>query len=401
MTPSSSQPAEAVTVLTDRGRSDDAAVRSDGRAPYMPALTSLRFFAAFHVVLYHAYPWHDPSVCGEPGMLHALWQRFCGHGFIAVGFFFTLSGFILACNYPRERLTDTRAFYRARFARVYPVYALGLVLALPFLLVHTVRDRSYGHALIECGLAFSLLQAWFPRYWNAVNIPGWSLSVEAFFYAVYPWLVRPLLRFSRSGRRAAFALLALYALALLGPTLGTFLSQSGMPLSDVSVSANLLRYFPPFALPEFAAGMVLGEVHRRGFLPDHTRRLLWPALLLLILVLGSDVIPYMLLHNGALLPLFGVIILACSRDGATPRVLSRPFLRELGEASYSLYVLHLLLFIYVKIVIERSGLDPSAPWVFPVYAAFALFVSMVSYRGLEQPARRWLNARWASSPLRG
>lgn len=367
----------------------------------MPALTSLRFFAAFYVVLFHAYPYVPPDLPGAPpGLPVRAWHLFCSHGFSAVGFFFALSGFILAYNYPPSRLLSRRAFYRARFARIYPVYMLGLLLAMPFLAVHTLRDRSWGSAAVECTLAFTLLQAWVPAYWHAVNVPGWSLSVEAFFYAVYPLLLAPLTRAASSKPRALALLVALYALALLAPALGTWVFQVGASHRDVSAPANLLRYAPPFALPEFAFGVVLGHMRQQGFdSPRLTALLFGPALLVLVLVLASDAGPYMLLHNGLLLPALAIVILRCARGDDLPALLRHPWMQLLGEASYSLYVLHLLVWSYVKIVIERSGLDPGAAWVFPVYAAIALAASLVSYTSLEVPARVLLTRTF--NPRRG
>jgi peptidoglycan/LPS O-acetylase OafA/YrhL len=360
----------------------------------MPALTSLRFFAAFYVVLFHAFPWHKPDSVEAASASAAVrvWYVFCNHGFSAVGFFFALSGFILASNYPAQRGVAKPDFYRARFARVYPVYVLGLLVALPFLAVHTLRERSWGHAALECALAFTLLQAWVPAFWNAVNIPGWSLSVEAFFYATYPLITGPLTRAASTPLRAYGLLAVLYCAALIAPMLGSW--AFGIGYSDGSALANVIRYSPPLSLPEFAFGIVLGHLRLRGFdAPEIVGRLFVPALLLLGLALATDVFPYLLLHNGVLLPLFAIIILRCARGEDIPRLLGHPWAQLLGEASYSLYVLHLLVWIYIKIVIERSGYDPAAPWVFPTYATIAICASLASFLLVEQPARQWLHPK--------
>jgi peptidoglycan/LPS O-acetylase OafA/YrhL len=357
----------------------------------LAALTTLRFFAAFYVVLYHAYPAPRPGsaeLASAKPLLRASYT-FCSHGFSAVSFFFVLSGFILAYNYPGDRRVSLGRFYRARFARIYPVYLLGLVVALPFLVVHTLREHSWGHAALECTLAFSLMQAWVPSFWNAVNIPGWSLSVEAFFYAVYPRIVAPLARASVAPARAHAALALLFLSALVGPAMGTWCF--GIQQTDTTLVANTIRYAPPLALPEFAFGIVLGHLRLRGFdAPRLVARLYVPALVVLALVLASDVFPYLLLHNGLLLPLFAIVILRCSHGHDVARVLQHRWGIALGEASYSLYVLHLPVWIYVKIVIERSGFDPAAAWVFPVYSSIAIGVGLLSFGWIERPAREWL-----------
>jgi peptidoglycan/LPS O-acetylase OafA/YrhL len=355
--------------------------------PALTALTALRFFAAFYVVLFHAFPWQQLQA-GDTSTWAQVWARFCSHGFAAVGFFFALSGFILAYNYPASRPTAPRDFYRARFARVYPVYLLALGLGLPFLLVRTMRAGSWGQAALEVVMALTLLQAWVPSLWNAVNPPGWSLSVEAFFYLVFPNLSRRLASWTSSRARGAMVLVGLFALAVGPALIGTLASETGLPRTDESNLANFVRYWPLLALPEFAFGVVLGHMRVQGLAGAvWSRRLFVPALLLLAVVLSSDVVPDMLLHNGVLLPLFAVVILRCADATGAPRLLRLPALHALGEASYSLYLLHLLLWIAVKIVLERSGLDPTAPWVFPAYALLACAASLASHRWLEEPAR--------------
>jgi peptidoglycan/LPS O-acetylase OafA/YrhL len=355
----------------------------------MPALTSLRFFAAMYVVLFHTFPWHKTEAVAA-SMVARVWYVFCSHGFSAVGFFFALSGFILATNYPALSGIGKSRFYRARFARVYPVYVLGLLVALPFVAAHTLRNRDWGHAMLECVLAFTLLQAWVPSFWNAVNIPGWSLSGEAFFYATYPLIANPLTRAAHTPARAYCLLAALYCFALVAPMVGTWgFGISGF--TDSTALANVIRYSPPLSLPEFAFGIVLGHMRQQGFDALHIiGRLFVPALLLLALLLVTNGIPYLLLHNGVLLPLFAVIILRCARRDGVPRLLSHKWAQLLGEASYSLYVLHLLIWIYVKIIIERSGWDPLAAWVFPAYATIAVCASLASFTWIERPARQWL-----------
>lgn len=358
-----------------------------GERARLSALTTLRFLAAFYVVIYHAYPAADPSSTASVAL--RAWYTFCNHGFCAVGFFFVLSGFILAYNYPGDAPVAASSFYRARFARIYPVYVLGLIVALPFLASRTLRDASWGHAALEVALAVSLTQAWVPAFWSAVNIPGWSLSVEAFFYAIYPRIVAPLARATASPPRASGVLLLCLASALVGPAIGTWVY--GIGHDTTSLTANLLRYAPPLALPEFAFGVVLGHLRLRdAALPRRVAPVYLPALFVLALVLCSDAVPYLFLHNAVLLPLYALVILRCSDERDAPRYLQHRWGVALGEASYALYILHLSVWIYVKIALERSGIDPLAPWVFPVYAPIAVIVSLIACTQLEQPARRRL-----------
>lgn len=90
----------------------------------LDSLTGLRYFAALAVVLLHTVanryvdaPLVDIPLLGRPVEV----------GYLAVAFFFTLSGFVLAWN---ARSADTkRAFYQRRFARVYPMHLLTALVA--------------------------------------------------------------------------------------------------------------------------------------------------------------------------------------------------------------------------------------------------------------------------------
>jgi peptidoglycan/LPS O-acetylase OafA/YrhL len=127
----------------------------------LPALTGARFVAAIVVVLFHTVL---PRL-GEDGLL----VRLLGGGYLGVSFFFVLSGFILAYTYLHDTSAlraSRRAFWRARFARVYPVYVLALVVAAPLFLKQWILDvwqtERLSGGLLAAALSPLLLQAWWP-----------------------------------------------------------------------------------------------------------------------------------------------------------------------------------------------------------------------------------------------
>src|SRR5262245_35048532 len=126
-------------------------------------LTGLRFLAALHVVVFHF---------GQK-RFHGLVGGLVSSGYTAVSLFFVLSGFVLAYTYGQRhagRGLDRRTFWVARFARIYPLYVLALVIALPFYL----RDGRPG-GWLEPLLVVCLAQAWLPGAAVAWNGPAWSL----------------------------------------------------------------------------------------------------------------------------------------------------------------------------------------------------------------------------------
>src|SRR5258708_12904003 len=93
--------------------------------PRLHALTTLRFFAALHVVLFHM------RVVGILPVGPWWYQNFASIGYIGVNFFFVLSGFILVYTYAGSTLSVWQ-FWQTRFARIYPAYVLSLVASAPF-----------------------------------------------------------------------------------------------------------------------------------------------------------------------------------------------------------------------------------------------------------------------------
>ena len=197
-----------LAVATDQSIFDPrspVAVAGRPRPPVLPALTSLRFFAALHVALSHLAP-SDPAWGPLGGLIRA--------GYTGVSFFFVLSGFVLTYSHAREFESGRGSiarFYFARFARIYPVYFVITLLA-------GILNPSVFHNKIHI-LAFLadflMVQAWSIRMVNFFNTIAWTLSCEAFFYLIFPFVLlrlRP-----RSIPSALRSLFLLWALAVLAP----------------------------------------------------------------------------------------------------------------------------------------------------------------------------------------
>jgi peptidoglycan/LPS O-acetylase OafA/YrhL len=357
------------------------------------------------VLVFHCIPWGT-------WQSHRFLRNVAGSGYVAVSLFFVLSGFILTYVHasPGRASLDRPDFYVNRFARIYPTYLLGLALIAPFYVVHTIRVEGFARLAEGAFAVLVLLQAHVPSLAMAWNPPAWSLSDEAFFYALFPAMVGRLVRSRRSV--AAGVGLACFAASLLAPLVYLGLALDGPASANVTSDShgfwlNALRYEPIVRLPEFVVGVVLGRL----YLDDEVRRRCdahaalgaAASVVAIAAVLAcSSAIPYPLLHNGLLAPLYALLIvaLAAGRGPLASVLASRPLV-SLGEASYALYIIQIpLLVLWLKTAAFVAGERASLPAVSAAsqigFLFFAVAASLASHKYVEIPLRDRLRATWAA-----
>jgi peptidoglycan/LPS O-acetylase OafA/YrhL len=332
----------------------------------LDALTSLRFFAASAVVLYHV-----PFT-----LTQSVGWTILPDGSLGVSFFFVLSGFILRHVYRGDRL-DAKRFYRKRFARIYPLHIITFIVWIALFF------RGWGNPLTEkmnSGIAnILLLQAFFsgPLFTLGYNAVSWSISVEAFFYAIYPLLVK----------RAAYAAVLLVYLA-------SFVFMPDVARAEIDRAFPNFFYFNPIArLLEFSFGMVLHDVFTRVRLSS------LPATALQAIGLGAlcALVPVTrtlpdAMRNVVLLLPFGAVILGMAIDGWFERILANRVLVILGESSFALYMLHHMFF---------RSVDPllivmSKPVALGVAAGAAIVLSVIVHFSIERPLRALISDGWSA-----
>ncbi|MDP9039049.1 MAG: acyltransferase [Acidobacteriota bacterium] len=369
------------------------------RKPALPALTGLRTLLALNIVFFHFTPPH----------LQLLYP-IINSSYVFVGFFFLLSGFVLAYNYADRPALDKRRFYLARFARLYPVYLLSLAISFRMLQAEW-HVRSAHEFWTGMMLAPFLLQGWnqsLATFWNTV---AWTLSAEIFLYAAFPFLIRvpgpgaqgATERGSRPALRLAALLLATWAIGLIPHTLYLLLNPDHLPGPANRYSygpwLRILKYTPLPYLGTFFAGILLARLHTA--LPLTARQRVWAtglALAALAVFFAAFVTrtPYILLHGGLLLPLFSLLILGLSGEHWVASAFSFRPLVLLGDTTFCLYLLHFntINLIHDSHLTERLHLAPLDPWL--TYAA-ALAVAAAATFWVERPARHWILARTQSN----
>jgi len=374
-------------------------VEAPAKRPRLDALTSLRFVAAAMIMLHH--------LKGNMGVPLSLPFPF-GHGMgFGVSFFFLLSGFVLAYNYPSLPTPHARRrFLVSRFARLWPAHITAL--ALLFLtapgLIRWVEPGPWSELFGHLALTVAMIHTWIP--WASANIsfndPNWSISTEFAFYLVFPLLI---VAFARTWWwKLAGGALLVAAICYAGTLLGV---KEAKGYHDGLTAGVLLYTWPPVRLLEFVAGMCTALAWQRfRFRPNGILGTAIEVAALVLFVLQVEIamgmlglVPrflvthefwrWLLLVGCTILP--GCILLfvmACDM-GWISRLLSIPLLVLGGEISYSIYLLH-----YPVLRTELRAMfsiDALPHWLNLVGTiSIVLGLSYLVWAYIERPAQRYI-----------
>ncbi len=351
-------------------------------------ITFTRFIAALTVVFFH----YGQSVF--PANVPFLFENVTA-GPIAVGYFYVLSGFIMAIAYYKPDKSNQKAiskkkYWLARFARIYPVYLLAL------LLIVGAKYKDLAQNWETLPLHLLLLQSWIPGYPITLNTPGWSLSVEAFFYLCFPFL---LIWVYKAGTKplAIFTVILWIATQII--LLTQLNSDSYAPKTDLH---DLIYYYPLMHLNSFVAGLLVGIYLKRSTnkvqASNNTFWLVFSFALIFILIWSRPHLESLFgfkiaFTNGLLAPAFlWFIVLLARHKGMITNVFSYGWLVLLGEASYSLYILQKPVHgIYDKLVVPRVSLPEVAH--FYIFLVMLIIISILSFKYFETPLRKYLRSK--------
>ncbi len=353
----------------------------------LKALTGLRCFAAVNIVFFH---FSNPKWFG-------LLAPVVNAGYASVSYFILLSGFVLGYNYNargRAGELDKVRFYKARFTRLYPIYLLSLLLAW------RVLPQEYGahtHGMFWTGVVLTplLLQGWVPAISTFLNTPAWTMSAESFYYVLFPWMAR----WKRPTRVAdqLWKMSGVWILGLIPGALYILFNPDGISHPDrwsYGPWLQALKYTPLPHLASFMFGVLLAELDQAVPRPGRLRFLLgiFGFTGIFTLLSFSGPVPYVLLHDGLLMPLFGCIVLGLAGENPLARALGVRPLVFVGEASYCLYLLHFNMWnlIHDSHVLNRLGVSRLDPWISYV---LLILMALGALYFIEKPAQRQLR-KW-------
>ena len=349
----------------------------DSHTSYVPAIDGLRTVAVLGVLIYHLNPAWLPG------------------GYLGVGMFFTLSGYLITANlmrsYRRGKGLGLPTFWLRRFRRLVPAVVLMLVTVL-LLTIFFDLPKLGENARFSLSSLFYVNnwhviaegQSYFDRFAGHAPLDHmWSLSVEEQFYLFWPLVLFVLLKLT-GGKRAP---LVVSTLVLAAVSFGwmAFLFNTGSDATRVYEGTDTR-----------AGGILLGAAlaialtNAQGYrIPP--RLLTIPAALLGVLGIAAlfwllpDYSPH--LYNWGLLALsaasVAVITAALDKRTLTSKFFGLTPLRWIGERSYGIYLWHLPAIVFIP---EWENL----PWAHPaLVTAVAVALAHISWTLVEDPVRRY------------
>ncbi|MCB9977748.1 MAG: acyltransferase [Rhodospirillales bacterium] len=335
-------------------------------------LTSLRFFAALAVVIFH-YIMESKTIM----------ITFLGRFYLGVDFFFILSGFILAHSYIsslEEERFSFRNFCIKRFARIYPTHLLTLILSASTTATTILLFRvgfDHGDSFSCFILSLLMMNAWGLNKYTCFNNPSWSISAEWIAYMLFPllagWVVK----------RGPLITITLSYVTII--TLSIFFESINKPFFELTTH-GFIRI-----LPEFTMGIgfyLLGRKYSFTCARQLFHLLLWALAIAFVMNVPNVVIVLM----------YGLLILIVAdlsrqnKKGA----LEKKILVFWGEASYSLYMVHFILIDILFIPVMMRAMDGSKVFDTTLYITgtisfiLTFFASYYIYVYFEKPWRSWI-----------
>lgn len=332
-------------------------------------LTFTRFLAAVSIVIFHygskSFPFNDDKIA------------FIFRGAdVGVSYFFILSGFVMMIAYGNKSVVTAKDYLKNRFVRIYPVYFLALFV------MFVLQIRTGNLDLSGLFLNILMIQSWIPGKELSVNSPGWSLSVEFLFYAIFPLMFNKFFK-TESLKKVSFYIVLFWIISQVFFQL-LFVFYGG---SELDIMKDVLKYNPLMHLNEFLIGNLAGL-----FFIQHLQKKKGnydPVILILagLVILALKFSLGLNFHNGLLAVLFFPLIIYLSlNNGYITKMFQHKLLVFLGEISYGIYILqHPVYSIISAYSLNKYFRINDVTIVFFIRLVVLLIVSSVVYIYIEKP----------------
>lgn len=354
-------------------------------------LDGLRGVAAIVVVIFHVFE----TYAGDR------FHQIINHGYLAVDFFFMLSGFVVAYAYDDRWSKMTQwDFYKRRLVRLQPMVIMGSLIGAVFFYLQScdmfplISTTPLSRMLLVMVIGFTLIpipvsmdiRGW--QEMHPLDGPAWSLFFEYIANIMYALFVR---RFSKT-LLTIFVLLSALFLAqylLMGPT-GDVIG--GWSLTPTQLHIGFARLLYPFF-----AGVLLMRI---GKLIRIKRAFAQSSLLLLAIfaiprIGGTEHLWMNGLYEAVCIILLFPLVVSIGAGGTITGKYTLKICRFMAAISYPLYITHYPL-IYMHIAWVQNNKVPMSMGLLAGLALLivSITIAWVSLKLYDEPVRKWLTQRF-------
>lgn len=364
--------------------------------PHYALLDGLRGVAALLVVWYHIF--EGFQFAGNKPVID-----FINHGYLAVDFFFILSGFVVGYAYDNRwgKTLTLAGFFRRRLIRLQPMVCMGAVIGAASFLLSGMERWDGTHATLwltflafVCGCLMLPALPGMPREVRGngemfpLNGPCWSLFFEYVGNIVYALFIRRLS--TRLLALLSFALCCALAWFAVTDQSGYGSIGVGWTVDRTNILGGSLRMLCPFTM-----GLLLSRI----FKPIHyARGAFWTSAALLLIIFHVSYI-----YSDGALSLNGMFEAACiiavfplvvwyAASGKTTDEASTRICRFLGDISYPLYIVHYpLMYAFYMWLIKTHQYTLHETWPAALAAVSAsIILAWLCLKLYDMPIRKWL-----------
>ncbi len=358
-----------------------------GTKPHYQILDGLRGVASVMVVAFHILEAHATS--------HL--DQVINHGYLAVDFFFLLSGFVIGYAYDERWSTmKPKDFFKLRLVRLQPMVVMGMLIGAGCFyfqnsaLWPAIHQVPVVTMLLVMLIGFTLLpvppsmdiRGW--QEMHPLNGPGWSLFFEYIANILYAIGIRKLSKTALS----VLVFVAGCALVQLAVT-----SSAGDIIGGWSVTAEQLRIGFTRVMYPFFAGLLLFRIGKITYVKN---AFFWCSLLLIIVfsvprVGGSQHLWINGLYDSLTIIILFPLVVYAGACGKIAGKRSAQVCKFLGDISYPLYMTHYpLIYIYTGWVSDRKPtLEQALPFALLTFAVSCL-LAYACFKWYDEPVRKWL-----------
>lgn len=369
--------------------------------PHYELLDGLRGVAALLVVFYHIF--EGLSFAAGGTLITTI-----NHGYLAVDFFFILSGFVIGYAYDDrwKRNMTLGNFFTRRLIRLHPMIIMGTIIgAITFCIQGSVQWDGSHVATSAVMLALLAAMFFIPAYPGAgydvrgngemfsLNGPSWSLFFEYIGNILYALFIH------RLSNRGLAILVALSGIGLawfaLFDIVGYGMLGVGWTLDGANFWGGMLRMLFPFSL-----GMLLS----RHFRPIKTRGAFWICSAVLLILFC---VPY--IEGKSPVCLNGVYELICialifpalvwiAASGKTTDKQSTRICRFLGDISFPLYAIHypLMYLFYAWLIKNKLYTFTECRQMAALVYTGSILLAYLCLKCYDEPVRKWLSRKFLS-----